>query len=236
MSSGSKPVTTMGTWNCRGDGAIFVHAGDRADVPRRQKSLHPVRRRFEHGGDRRRHEDVGDQGREVFQPQPRRLGHRHRVGRRSGLEADGEEDHLAIRMPLGQGHGLHRRVDDAHVAPFRLHREEVLRRAGHAEHVAERAKDRFPPRGDGHGLVDHFQRRDADRAARSVDQRNLRWQHLIQREADDRVRLPAADLHDVPRPGGRPRDGRGQASGGVGVAIFVDVLHGPRSICSICSI
>ena len=67
MSSGSKPVTTMGTRNRCGDGAIFVHAGDRADVPRGQEALHPVRRRLEHGHDRRRHEDVGDQGGEVLQ-------------------------------------------------------------------------------------------------------------------------------------------------------------------------
>ncbi len=35
-------------------------------------------------------------------------------------------------------------------------------------------------------------------------------QQFVQREADDRVRLPAADLHDVPRPGRAAADRVGQ--------------------------
>ena len=181
--------------------------------------------RIEHGPDRRRHQHVGDQHREVLQPQLRRLNHRHRVGRGGGLEADGEEHHLPLGVLSGQGHGVHRRVDDPHVAPFRLDRQQVLLRAGHAEHVAERAEDHLRPAGDGHRLVDDLDGRDAHRAARAVDQRDLARQHLVEREADDGVGLAAADLHDVPRPRGGGADGGGQPPDGFGIAVFVDVFH-----------
>ncbi len=127
---------------------------------------------------------------------------------------------------LGQADGVHGRVDDPHVAPFRLHREEVLGRARHPQHVAEGAEDHLRPRGDGHGLVDHLHRRDAHRAARAMDQGDLGRQHFIQPEAHDGVGLPAADLHDVPGPGRDPGDGRRQLLGGLGVSIFVDVFQG----------
>ena len=48
-------------------------------------------------------------------------------------------------------------------------------------------------------------------------------------EADDRVRLAAADLHDVPRPRRRRGGWRRPALDGVGVAVFVDVFHGSAS-------
>ena len=54
------------------------------------------------------------------------------------------------------------------------------------------------------GPVDHLQRRHADRAARPVDQFDLGGKQLVDAVLDDRVRLPAADLHDRPGPGGRP--------------------------------
>ena len=50
------------------------------------------------------------------------------------------------------------RVDDPHVAPLRLDRQQVLLRARHAEHVAEGAEDHLGPRGDGHGLVEDLDR------------------------------------------------------------------------------
>ena len=183
---------------------------------------------LEHRPHRRRHQHVRNQHREVFQPHLGRLGDRHRIGRGGGLEADGEKHDLAIGMLPGERHRVHRRVDHPHVAPFRLDREQILPRAGHAEHVAERAENHLRPAGDGHGLVENLDRRDADRAAGAVDHRDLARQHFIEREADDRVRLPAANLHDVPRPRRGGANGGGQASNGVGVAVFVEESQGSR--------
>ena len=97
-------------------------------------------------------------------------------------------------------HRVERRVDDAHVAAGGLDGEQIAVRARHAQHVAERAEDDVGPRGDLDRLVDHLERRDADRAARAVDQRDLRRQQLVDAELDDRVGLAAADLHERPRP------------------------------------
>ena len=225
MSSGSKPVTTIGT-------RYFSAIGRYSSMPMMVQTCPAARKpctrlagELEHGAHGRRHQHVRNQHREVLQAQLRRLHDRHRVGRGGGLEADGEEHDLPLGFFAGQGHGVHRRVDDPHVAPFRLDREQVLLRAGHAQHVAERAEDHLRPGGDGHGPVDHLDRRDAHRAARAVDQRDFPRQHLVEREANDGMRLPAADFHDVPRPRGGGADGGGQSSDGFGVAVFVDVLH-----------
>ena len=213
-----------------GDRAVLVHAGDGANVSGGQEALDAVQRRVEHRAHGRRDQHVGDEYREVRQTKLRRLDDRHSVGRGGCLEADGEENDLPVGMLLGQGHGVHRRIDQPHVAPFRLDGEQVLPRAGYAEHVAERAENHLRPAGDDHRAVDALDGSDADRAARAVDQRDLRRQHLIQPVADDRVRLPAANLHDVPRPGGRRANGGGQASNGFGVAVFVEVFQGGSGV------
>ncbi len=61
MSSGSKPVMTIGTRNCSRQRLVFVVAHDGADVARPEKSLHAVERRLEDRGHGRRDEDVGDE-------------------------------------------------------------------------------------------------------------------------------------------------------------------------------
>ena len=103
------------------------------------------------------------------------------------------------RILLCQGHRVQRRVDDPHVAAFRLDVEQALRRTGHAQHVAERAEDHVRPLGDGHGLVDHLDGRDAHRAAGAVDESDFARQQVIEAALDDGVRLAAADFHDRPR-------------------------------------
>ena len=55
-----------------------------------------------------------------------------------------------------------------------------------------------------------------------MDQRDFPRQQLVEAEPENRVRLAAADLHDVPRAGHRGSDGPGQATHGVNVAIFVE--------------
>ena len=70
-----------------------------------------------------------------------RLPDRHGIGRRGGLKADGEEDDLLVRIRGGDPQAIERRIDDAHVAALGLHLKQIAIRAGHAQHVAERAED-----------------------------------------------------------------------------------------------
>ena len=74
---------------------------------------------------------------------------------------------------------IERRIDHAHVAALRLHAQQVLRAAGHAQHVAVGDEDDVGSRCQGNRLVDDLDRRDADRAARPVDERDLLRQHLV---------------------------------------------------------
>ena len=60
-SSGSKPVTTIGTRYLPGDRRVFPVAHHRADVPGGQKALHAVVRRAQDGVHGRRHAHVRDQ-------------------------------------------------------------------------------------------------------------------------------------------------------------------------------
>ena len=84
--------------------------------------------------------------------------------------------------------------------PPALTRQQIVRAARHAQHVAERAEDHAGRDGDLDGLVDQLERRDADRTARAVHERDLWRQQLVDAELDDRVGLPAADFHERPRP------------------------------------
>ena len=220
-----------------GERSIFVCSRDRTDVSGGQEALNSIRGRFEHGADCRRDQHVGSQDRKVLQPEPGRLGYGHRVGRSGRLEPYGKEGNLPLGMLLGQGDGVHRRVDHAHVTPGRLDLKQIVLGSGHPHHIAERAEDHFrsalmPTRGDGHRLVDDSDRRNAHGAARAVDQRNLRRQQLVDREADDRMSLAAANLHNAPGPGGRLANRLGQTPDRLRIAIFVDVFHDGGSSAS----
>ena len=97
MSSGSKPVTTIGTWYCAAIGRYSSMPMMVQTCPAARKPCTRLAGEREHGQHRRRHQHVRDQHGEVRQPQPRRLDHGHGVGRRGRLEADGEKDHLPLR-------------------------------------------------------------------------------------------------------------------------------------------
>ena len=56
--------------------------------------------------------------------------------------------------------------------------------------------------GDREAVVDPAHRQDADRAARAVNQLDVRRQHVLQAEAIDGVGVAAADLHDAIVPAG----------------------------------
>jgi len=87
---------------------------------------------------------------------------------------------------------------DAHVAALRLHRQQVLTRARHAQHVAEGAEGEARARRERERAVDHLERRDADGAAGSVDELHARRQQSVQAELEDGVGLAATDLHERP--------------------------------------
>ena len=205
MSSGSKPVTTIGTWNPAAIGRYSSMPVIVQTCPAARKPCTRLAGESEHGPHGRRHQHMGDQHGEVVQPQPGRLHHGHGVGRRGGLEAHGEEHHLPLRVLLGQRHGVHRRVDDPHVAAFRLHREQVLR-PSRARAACRRTSRRSPP------AARRWRRpcRSSPAASRTPgspgrESSDLARQHLVQAEADDGMGLAAADLHDVPRPRGASR-------------------------------
>ena len=123
--------------------------------------------------------------------------------------------------------GIERRIDDAHVAAASLHRQQVGVAAGHAQHVAEGAERHAGTRGDLDRLLDQLQRRHAHRASRAVHQRHLRRQQVVDAELDDGVRLPAAHLHQRPRPRRDARQRARELRGGFPIAVFVDELHSP---------
>jgi hypothetical protein len=94
-----------------------------------------------------------------------------RVGGRGGLEADGEEDHLAVGVAARQLHGVERRVDHPDIAAGRLDRQQIGGEPGTRSMSPNEVKITSGRRGDGERLVDQLERRDADRAARAVNQR-----------------------------------------------------------------
>ncbi len=102
MSTGSKPVTTIGTLYRPGDRPVLGGAHDRADVAGGQEALHLVVRRAEDRLHRRGHEHVGDEHGEVAQALAVGAEHGHGVGRGGGLKADGEEDDLRCGIAPGR--------------------------------------------------------------------------------------------------------------------------------------
>ena len=126
---------------------------------------------------------------------------------------------------LRESDGVERRVEHPHVAAAGLHREEVELGAGDAEHVAERGEGDLGAAGDGDGAVDQLERRDADGAARAVDERDELGEHPVEAVLDERVGLPAADLHEGPGAGDEGADRVGDLPDALLVPVLVDELH-----------
>ena len=78
---------------------------------------------------------------------------------------------------------------------------------------------------NGMGLVDHFQRRHANRAARPMHQLHAFRQQMIDAVLDDGVRLPAADLHQHPGAGLNAAHLGYDLRRNVPVAIFIKIFH-----------
>ena len=97
--------------------------------------------------------------------------------------------------------------------------------AGHAKHIAIGDEGHAGLRSDGDGLVDGFERSDAHRAARTVDELDALGQNFIDAVAHERVGLAAADLHEHPVVGDAARDFGDDGVRDVLVAIFVQIFH-----------
>src|SRR5579864_2046373 len=98
-------------------------------------------------------------------------------------------------------------------------------RAGHPKHVAERAEDDVGAPRDGMRPIDHFERRDADRASGTVHEFDFFRQKIVEPVLNNRVGLAAANLHERPGPCYSAPDFRDQLLSDSMVAVFVDVLH-----------
>ena len=155
--------------------------------------------------------------------------HAHGVGRRSSLKAHAEEHNLLFGILDREFDSIERRVDHAYVAAAALDLEEIALGPRNAQHVAEGAEDDAGLGGDGERLVNEFERSDANRAAGTVNHldtclRPVR-QHLVDAVFDNRVRLPAADFHDLPGPRGGLRNLPRQRSRDLAVAKLGEVPH-----------
>ena len=119
MSSGSKPVTTIGTWNRSTSGGYSSVPITLHTWPGGEEALHPAGRRLMiasiAGGTRTCETSML----KFVDAEPLGLVDRHRVGRRGRLEADAEEHHLAVRVLARDLQRVERRVDDADVAALR---------------------------------------------------------------------------------------------------------------------
>ncbi len=65
----------------------------------------------------------------------------HRICGRRGFETHGKEHDLTVGIAPGKFQGIERRIDDTNIGTLSLGIEQALRGTGHAQHIAERAKD-----------------------------------------------------------------------------------------------
>ncbi|SOZ71267.1 protein of unknown function (plasmid) [Cupriavidus taiwanensis] len=185
-------------------------------------------RRGEQMRDRGGREHMAAQHAEVLRAARRRLAHDERRGGRGGLEADGEKDDLALRMLACDAQRVARRIHHADVRAARLgplERQAV--RGGHAHRVAIGAEDHAVFEREPNRQIDAPDRQHANRAAGTVDHPHVFRQEIGHAVAGNRVRMTAAELHEVvAAPGLRLRlDAPGNARGDFAVAEFVDIFH-----------
>ena len=206
-------------------------ADDRRDVARADEAVEPQVGRVEQRAQRRHDRHVAAHAAEVGDALGLRALERQRGRGRGRLEADREEDDLAVGVLLGDPQRVERRVDHPHVGALRLGLEQRAVRARHAHHVAEAGEDHARLVGDRDAVVDAPHRDHADRAARAVHELDVRGQQVVDAVLVDRVRVAAADLHELVvaarLDGGE--DLAGQHPAELGVAELVDELHAAAS-------
>ena len=148
MSSGSKPVTTIGSRTSSRAARTRRQPITVQTWPAARKRLHPVVGRLQ---DRGRWPAAPARARPAARSSrcpPLGLIDRHRVGGCRGFEPDREEHHLLVGILPRDLQGVERRVHDAHVAARGLDLEQILLAARDAQHVAERTEDHVGSRRD----------------------------------------------------------------------------------------
>ena len=194
-----------------------------------EEGVDPALGRFENRLDGRRDQHLADEHGEVGQTTSTRLVDGHGVGRRRRLETDGEEDDLTVGLGFGDVDRIERRVHDPDVGSAGPCRVEIAVRSGYPQHVTERAEDDVGSSRQLQAPVDRLERGHTDRAAGAVNELDLGRQELVDAVTDDRVGLPAADLHDRPVAGRCRRDLVQDAAGQLRIAELVEILHDPPS-------
>ena len=119
---------------------------------------------------------VRAQHEEIPNPPARRLAQSDGVRRRGGLEADGEEDDVALLVIKRHTQRIGGRIYDAHVRAGGTFLLQARFAARHTNHVAEsRDSDARPPC-QRDGGIEEPRRRHANRAARPAQQLHVRRQ------------------------------------------------------------
>ncbi len=115
---------------------------------------------------------------------------------------------------------------DVGAARLRLQQRQALRRR-HAHRVGVGAQDEARARRELDRVVDAPDRQHADRAAGTVDHVDVGRQQVLEAVARDRVRVAAAEFHQVVAAPGPcfAGDRAGERARELAVAEFVDVLH-----------
>jgi hypothetical protein len=207
----------------------FVHPGDCGGMPGGQKPLHFRTGRAQDEIHRGSDQDLGNQQREIADSGGLGLIGRHRVGRRGGFKANGKKHHFAGGFAAGQRQRIQRRIHDPHIAARGLRMQQVALPTGHAQHVTKRAQDHFRPPGQGHRLVDQAGGSHADRATGAMNQPERGREEAVDTKAQDRMGLPAANLHQRPRPGDDAGEFGGKGTRRRRIAVFFDEFHGGSS-------
>ncbi len=195
-------------------------------MPRGEKGVGGRFRVGADGAQNGRNQELRNQQGDIFQLTLLREIGQQRIGGRGGFEADREVDDLPAR-------GFHREIerlegggDHADVGAFGLGGVEVAAGGGrHPQQVAERGDNGVRAGRDLNGVVQIGGRRDADRAAGTVQEPDVRRQQGVEGVPHDGVGLPAADFHDPRRAFGNTRDLRCESFDGGGIGIFAQMLH-----------
>src|SRR4029453_14146616 len=104
---------------------------------------------------------------------------------------------MPVGVLLSDPKRVERRVHHAHVRSFCLCLEQASLRARHAHHVAKAGEDHALFLRDRDAVVHAPHWDDAHRATWAVDQLDVLGEQLVDRVLVDRVRVAAADLHDL---------------------------------------
>ena len=146
---------------------------------------------------------------------------------RCGLEADREEDDLAVGVLLRDPERVERRVDHPYVGALGFGVEQASVRARDPHHVAEAREDHALGVREGDAVVHPAHRDHTDGAAGTMHELDVLGEQVVDCILVNRVGVPAAHLHHLVVTAGldEREDLAGDGAAELGVAELVDVLH-----------